>query len=108
MITNAAELLESFERELMNHGVWYWAGTDKLPGSKARVLTVMQKMLKAGVPDNEVKFMIEELMTTFYVEHEKQVKAKVGLRVDEFLAKTLKETGTLESPVIKELEHAAV
>jgi len=108
MITNTAELLESFERTLLNHGVWCWVSTKDLPGSKARVLTVMQKMLKAGMPDNEVKSAIEELMTAFYVEHERQVKQKTGLRVDEFMAKTLKETGTLTSPVIEELARETV
>ena len=43
---NPTELLESFEKELANEGKWYWTGNN---GSKARIITAMQKMLKANM-----------------------------------------------------------
>ena len=79
--TDSKELLESFEKELANQGIWYWTGNN---GSKARILTAMQKMLKAGMSDVDVKEIIIDLQFAGYVEHEKQVKHKTGLSVKEY------------------------
>lgn len=84
MQTNPIELLESFEKELANRGKWYW--TDK-NGSRARILTAMQKMLKQGMSDADVKEIIIDLQFAGYVEHERQVKSNTGLSVRELMEK---------------------
>ena len=94
MTTNTVELLESFQKELYNGGTFCW---DDKNGTRARILTAMQKMLKAGMPDIEVKNVVLELETAFYVEHERQVKAKTGLSVREFMQKKLNDLGPLPS-----------
>jgi|SRR5579859_5896186 hypothetical protein len=106
-MTNPTELLDSFSNELYNKGEWRWTGKD---GSKARVLTAMQKMLKAGMSDRDVQETIIELESAFYVEHEKHVKAKTGLSVREFMEQKLKDLGplptTLPQEQNKDHEHA--
>jgi hypothetical protein len=97
MQTNPLEFLESFERELMNQGTWYWLGDKKTPGSKARILTAMQKMLKAGISEIDVKEIIIDLQVAGYVEHERQVKAKTGLSVREFMVQKLNDLGTINT-----------
>ena len=84
--TDPKELLESFEKELANQGTWYWTGNN---GSKARILTAMQKMLKAGMSDIDVREIIIDLQFAGYVEHEKQVKQKTGLTVRELMLSKL-------------------
>ena len=98
--TDSKELLESFEKELANQGIWYWTGNN---GSKARILTAMQKMLKAGMSDVDVKEIIIDLQFAGYVEHEKQVKHKTGLSVKELMLQKLNELGPIPgNPVMPE------
>src|ERR1017187_7765125 len=101
-MTNPTELLDGFSRELYNKGEWRWTGKD---GYKARILTAVQKMLKAGMPDLDVKNIILELESSFYVEHERQVKAKTGLSVREFMEKKLKDLGPLPKCEIQNQEN---
>ncbi len=91
-MTNPTELLDSFKHELLNQGTWYWVDKN---GTRARMLTAMQKMLKAGMADEVVKDIIIDLQIAGYVEHEKQVKAKTGLSVREFMLKKLTDLGPL-------------
>lgn len=81
-MTDASELLDRFKRDLPNQGTWYW---DDKNGTKARLLVYMTKMLKAGMPEDIVKEIVVDMMFTGYVEHERQVKAKTGLSVREFM-----------------------
>ena len=99
MQTDPTELLDSFSNELYNKGEWRWSGEN---GSKARVLTAIQKMLKAGMHPNAIKSTIIELESVFYVEHEKQVKDKTGLSVKDFMLRKLSE---LESAPVKPSEN---
>ena len=93
MATEAEELLERFERQLPNQGKWYW---DEKEGSKPRVLTAVNKLLKLNVPCPIVSEIITDLMFTSYVEHERQVKANTKLSVKEFMQKKLDEEAKVE------------
>lgn len=101
-MTDPTELLESFSKDLYNKGEWRWTGKD---GSKARILTAIQKMSKAGMLDSTIKDIIIELESAFYVEHEKQVKAKTGLSVREFMEQKLKDLGPIPSTSIIQEEN---
>jgi hypothetical protein len=100
--TDPQELLARFEKELANQGTWYW--TDK-NGTRARILTAMQKMLKAGMSDADVKEIIIDLQFAGYVEHERQVKFKTGLSVREFIQKNYTSPTPLNSQETKIDEH---
>ena len=89
-MTDATEFLEMFKHTLPNQGVWYW---DEKNGTKARLLVAMTKMLKAGMDDVVVREIIVDLMFTGYVEHERQVKAKTGLSVRQFMENKLEKEG---------------
>lgn len=101
--TDSKELLEGFEKELANQGIWYWTGNN---GSKARILTAMQKMSKAGMSDIDVKEIIIDLQFAGYVEHEKQVKSKTGLSVRELMLKKLNDLGPIiDTPAVQQKEN---
>ncbi len=95
MQTDANELLESFKKKLPNEGTWFWAGKTGQDGTRARLLAAMAKMLRAGMKDAVVEDIITDLMFTGYVEHERQVKAKVGLSVREFLEQKVQPNTTV-------------
>jgi hypothetical protein len=105
-MTDATELLDSFSKELPNEGTWYWQNKKDekgvlMPGSKARILVPITKMLRAGIDEITIKEIIISLIFTGYVEHERQVKAKTGLSVREFMEKKLE---TLSPPHKTDLE----
>ena len=109
MTTNPVELLESFQKELTNEGYWYWTDVKNGNGTRARILTAMQKMLKAKMDEADVKDIIIELMLAGYVEYSKQVKSKVGLSIIELMDQQREKISTEKKTIIQEIkkdEHA--
>ena len=72
------ELLEKFERDLPNTGKWSWEGNE---GARPRTLTVVQKLLKAGVSEKLISEIVTDLYFTAFVEYEKCVLKRTGVRV---------------------------
>jgi hypothetical protein len=98
MQTNPLEVLDRLESEMFSKGKYAW---DSKNGTKARLLTAIGIMLKAGMEVKAIFQVILALETAFYVEHEKSVKNKTGLSVHEFMEQKLKNLGPLPNAETK-------